>query len=596
MPPKNDIIGTLEECLRSWAIGRAVELALADDAALEGLFKLLREGDGEVRLRALMALEEVLASLPDVKRLFLLREYLNDVLAAVKCNSDEVSIHALRVLAELIHGIPLRPDTFVRLAHALKDLVKSRRNEAVLIEIPPVLMNMKAVSYTPALMDVLSRLLSSKNLRLKAMGLRLLLNTGTYTGASPLLKTVFSEVGNMLSEKDVPLADFALDILMEVSNFPLNEELVDDAVRVLTAVKNLSLRGDQKLGEKARLVAGRLEAAIKKYYLNNPEKAMEKLHELLVHERFYEAVDLALAVGDTYVLKWLAGVLKEMGKETLKINERILPGPKYPEIPPEKKAQRYLQPPTLSRFRGKGKKTAGSSPSATTSKQRRANESPEDRRTEFNRALASGDEERLLELSRINPELVFELVRMLDNGDKLEKMDALWALSKLAEKLDSRWMPLLETCVEPLINLALSKNRWMRMRAVKTLAVLASRTPYGSGIVRRFLEFYLSGDTSKAIPALEFLGYYFDRMWDEKSAMAVLSLLPEYLDRDETRFDALLVLEALVRSAPAERMSLFKPFVEQLKMIKKSAAYEDQKLAIRILEALADREKGLVHE
>ncbi|WP_148882688.1 hypothetical protein [Thermococcus aciditolerans] len=588
----NTITRTLEECLASWNIKKAVEMTLSDDSALTALFELLRTGDNEIKLRALMVLEELLDSMPDVRKLALIRRFLDEILLVMERGNDEVSIHSLKVLAKLVHGVPLYPDTFIRLANALKNLAKSRRNEAVLLEIPPVIMNMKAVSYTPRLMDVLSRLLSSKNLRLKAMGLRLLLNTSVYTGATPLLKTVFFEVQDMLSEKDVALADFALDILLEISNFPLREEFIDDVVKTLTIVKNLALGKSPELREKAKLVAEKLGAAIKKYYARNPQKAMEKLHELLVHERFYEAVDLALAVGDTYILKWLAGVLEEMGKETLEINERVLPGPKYPEVPPEKKAQRYLQPPTLSRFRGKGRKAASSSLHTGASGQ---GKSTKRRREEFSRALASGDEEMLLELSRINPELVFELVRMLDEGDKFEKMDALWALSKLAEGLDSRWMSVLKIGVRPLINLALSRNRWMRMRAVKTLALLASRAPYGGEIVEQFLEFYLSQDVSKAIPALEFFGYYFDRKWDDKSAMAVLPVLAEYLDKDETRFDALLVLEALVRSSPSNRVALFRPFVEELKRIKKSAPYEDQKLAIRILEAITDKEKGLVH-
>lgn len=44
-----------------------------------------------------------------------------------------------------------------------------------------------------------------------------------------------------------------------------------------------------------------------------------------------------------------------------------------------------------------------------------------------------------------------------------------------------------------------------------------------------------------------------------------------------------------------ERVVLFKPFVGMLKEVKKSAPYEDQKLAIRILEAMAEKEKNLVH-
>lgn len=588
MSAEDKNIKVMKDYLRSWRIGKAIELALKDDAYLWALFKLLHERDDDLKIRALVALEEVLKALPDVKRLILTEKFLDDMIKVLESNNDGVLIHAIRTIGRLIEGVPLPPEDFVKLTHAFKDIVKSRNNETVLLEIPSALKGMRATSYTCRLMNVISRLLKSKNLRLKAMGLRLLLNVSAYAGEPSLLKTLFSEIPEMLSEKDVSLADFALDILLEISHYPLREELVDDVARVLTAVKNLALRKSPELAEKARIVAEKLELAIHNYYLKNPEKARKKIHELLINERFHEAIDLALAVGDTYILKWLAETLEKLNKETLKINERVLPGPKYLSMPPEKKTQRYLKPPTLAQFKG-GKKSAMEIALNAPAPRR---EMTEEEKAELKRAVEVGNEEKLVELSKRNPEVVFELIHKLEEGDKFEKMDALWALSKLAEKIETGVAFILEPAVEKLLEVAHStKNRWMRLRAAKTLALLALKSRVGDRVVGEFLDDYLSGDAKRVVPALEFFSYYFDREWDEKTARVVLSALPSHFKKEETRFDALLTLEALVRSAPPDRAELFIPFVDMLKDIKKSASPEDQKLAIRILEGISSKVK-----
>jgi len=590
MTTGENTIDLLREYLASWKISKAVELALENDIALRELFKLLRSHDDEVRLRALMVLEDVLKALPEVKRLFLAREFIDDLIKATKSDDDAVSIRALNVIARLIEGIPLDPETFVKLGHALKDLVKSKRGEEVLLAIPQILENIRVLSPDPRVHDVISRLLKSKNPRLKAMGLRLLLNVSVYTGDPSLLREIFSSVRDMLTEKDVPLADFALNILLEIAEHPLKEELIDDVARTLTLVKNLALGKRPELREKARMVAEKLEDAVYKYYKGRPEEAKERINELLIEERFYEAIDLALAVGDTYVLKWLAEVLEKMGKETLKINERVLPRPKYPAIPPEKEAQRYLKPPTLSEFKTPRKSALDVALKEPTSGGGRLTE---EEKAGLERALETGKEDELVKLAGKKPEVVFELTHKLEKGDKFERMDALWALSKLAEKLDSARSIILKPAVGPLIEVTKSNNRWARLRAAKTLAKLASKAPYGDEIVGHFLDEYLSKEGKGALPSLEFFSYYFLQGWDEKTARAVLTRLTDYL-QDETLFDALLLLDALASSIPPEKMHLLKPFVERLKEIKKTASPEEQKLALRVLEGITEKSKALV--
>ncbi|AJC72069.1 hypothetical protein X802_07760 [Thermococcus guaymasensis DSM 11113] len=589
-------IEVLREYLGSWEIKKAIELAQENDECLQMLFKFLHDRDDHIKIRTLLALREVLEVLPNVKKLILVKKFLDDLLRLLKSDNDNLVIHAIRTIGKLIEGVPLPPEKFIKVVRAFTDLLKSGKNEFILIEIPAVLNGMKATSYPPRLMDVVSGLLRENNPRLKAIGLRLLLTIGAHSKSPSILKTLFSEITEILSSEsknDFPLVEFVLDILLEIPNYSMEEELIDEVARVLTAVKNLALREKLILREKAKMVAERLELAIHDYYAQNPEKAKEKIHELLINERFYEAIDLALAVGDTYVLKWLTDVLEKFGKETLKINERVLPGPKYVSVPPEKKAQRYLRLPTLSQFRGTKRSAMRIKLNESASWHRLSEQEPAD----LEETIKTGNEETLLEVPEKNIKAVLELVNRLKNGGNFEKMDALWALSKIAEQIGPEMADILEPAIGELLKLAHSKkNKWMRQRASKTLAIFASKSREGSKIVRQFLEDYLSGDMERVVPALEFFSYYFERVWDEKTARVILSRLKDYLKTEETRFDALLTLKGIVGLAPPEKAGLFAPFVEVLKEIRESAPPQDKKLAIRILEEIALKVKAWQNE
>ncbi|NJF24788.1 hypothetical protein [Thermococcus sp. Bubb.Bath] len=584
----------LEEYLNSGKIKKTSELVLNNGEALTALLSFLYSKDPEIKLAAVMALEEALKKMPDIMRLRLLKKTFDGLITLALEKDDRVSIYALRAIKALIAGLPLDPESFVKLGHALKDIIKARRNEMILLEIPPILENVRITSSDPRVHDVIARLLRSKNLRLKAMGLKLLLNTSAYTGDPSLLKTIFYEVRDMLTMEDTLLVDFALNLLLEITHHPLREEFVDDVAGVLTLVKNLALQEQSEVSDKARLVAEKLEDAAYRYYKDRPEEARRKIQELLINERFYEAIDLALAVGDTYVLNWVAQELERMEKKRLKINERVLPEPKYPFIPQERKAQKTINIPNLYKFKG-GKIDLEKLTKNIEIPEQTSKMPDEDTKKELEKAITSGKASELTELALRKPEAVFELERKLEEGDKFEKMDALWALSKLAEKVEPKATFILEPVVGKLFEVAHStRNRWMRIRAVKTLATLALKSRRGDEIVGKFLEDYLSGEKERTVPALEFFSYYFLETWDEKTARVVLSGLNGFLEDDEFRFDALMVFDAIVASVPTEKVDLLKEYVPLLKRIKKTASPDEQKLAIRILEEMASKSRGLV--
>ncbi|MBP1911463.1 hypothetical protein [Thermococcus stetteri] len=63
----------LKEYLASWRVKKAAELVQSRDDALGALLNILRGRDKELKKAALVALEEALKAMPDIKRLKLLK-------------------------------------------------------------------------------------------------------------------------------------------------------------------------------------------------------------------------------------------------------------------------------------------------------------------------------------------------------------------------------------------------------------------------------------------------------------------------------------------------------------------------------------------
>ncbi|WP_048058245.1 hypothetical protein [Pyrococcus yayanosii] len=184
------------------------------------------------------------------------------------------------------------------------------------------------------------------------MGLKLLLNMAAYVRDKKALLLLIRELTDLLTSEDILLLDFILTIVMELTEFPPTEETVKELSRTLTAVKNLALyHKDPTITNKAKMVAGALEDLLHKYYVSNPEEALRKINGLLKDGKFEEAIDLALAVGDKYILKWLAGELENMEKVRLQIGERIILGPVYKSPLQEMFGSRELHPPLLGDFK-----------------------------------------------------------------------------------------------------------------------------------------------------------------------------------------------------------------------------------------------------
>ncbi|WP_297491542.1 hypothetical protein [Thermococcus sp.] len=568
----------LRELLLSWDVKRAIELALEDPKALRALFSLLGENDERLRIRTLGALREILRNLPPSRKKAIVKEFLDDLISVAKEGSEVVALNTLRVLMTLVYGFPLSQGAFLKLINLMKEF--SDKSGPIFIELFSLASVLRVYILSRDVLDELTSMITSRDLRRSLLGLRLLLTAAEGTRFS-LIKRVLEEVPHVIEEamgkKDAVVADLAFDLLSEISRMPLREDYVEEFIHALTVVKNIALGKESDLKWRAKQVLGEMEEAVYRYYRDNPEAAKERIQRLLINERFYEAIDLALAVGDAYVLKWLSELLERM-EETLRIGERVVPKPYYPSPPAEKLAERTLQPPTLKNFRPRKREAMRILRRAAGGGEVRA----------MRRSLGKGEIEDVEELAFKRPEVVLELVHMLRSSDQVEKMDALWAVSKLAERLDGRRLKILSAAVDDLIELTLCRNRWVRAKAGKALALIAAKSDLRDEIVGKFLSWYRSGELDKVAAALEFFSYYFLYRWDREAAMEVIPSLPSYL-RNGLEFEGLLTIEAIISTAPGEEIELVAPLISEVKRFLKSDVGEKRQLAERILQGFKER-------
>ncbi|AAL80161.1 hypothetical protein PFDSM3638_00110 [Pyrococcus furiosus DSM 3638] len=559
---------TLLEYLKFWELKKAEEEVKGSEEKLNELLSIISQAkDREIVYRGLIVLENVLKQMNDIERLRSIEKILPTLVKILEKEKDErIILRATKCLNTLIAGIPITPKCFVRLGHAIKDIIKSKPNELILFELAEVVKSLRVLSKSPSVHDILSRLLKSRNIQLKTIGLRLFLNI------SHEVKDVLRELTFIIPSKDKFVLELGLDILEEISNVKITQETLDDFIAILTRVKNIALYGPPEFRERAKVIAEKIEENLREFYKNNLEEAKRKINELLKEEKFYEAIDLALAIGDTYILKWLADVLEKLEKKTIEINERVIPRPKVVGQKVRTGEMKTLKPMTLKDLKP-----------------------PKEVYSEtLKKAIESEDIDEVTSLLTKNPELVFDLIKKLKSEDKFERMDALWAILKAIESLDGKRLEIFQLAVQPLFEIAqCERNRWARLRAIKALAKLAAKADFGKDIVEHFIK-YLHSQNFEV--ALTFFSYYFLEKYDEQVADIVLRRIEELIEKGHITVEIVLTLQSLAETMAKKDLPKLKSLVEKLIMLKKSeeVPQELQKAILHLLDLLAERMRDIV--
>ena len=560
----------IREMILSWEIMNAVRIALEDSRVVLVLLELLREKDETVKTRALLAVNEILKRADEKIKVLIMKNGLDAIIEILHSGKESLSVKAAQVLTRLVDRLPLREEEAIKILDAVVPLIRKSRHELTLLEIAEFIKNLRILHPSPYLRSRITAFVSCRNPRIKAMGLRLLLNLFIYAGDTKALKLLLTEVPDLLSGDDVPLIEFSLDIIQDSLRLPVTDDTIEELPTLLVRVKNLVLKSrDFTIRMKARETLEEIERVIYEYYRMRPEEAKKRIHRLLLDGSIYEAIDLAIVVGDRYILEWLHEEIGKRGWTGVEFTPRFISGAPYIAVSGKKSKMKL---PTLSELRSAKKPPAVPEPQVKI----------EDTEEVLTKAIEDEDAEALLELLKSNPDAIREISRMLKSDKIEEKIDGLWAVYTASSHLDRSGLVILRPLIPDLFTLLSSRNPWVRSRAAKILALLASEAQ--DGIVQEALKLL----DSNPLSALEFFSYYFTYVWDEETAERVLSFLKHSLKDESLQFDALLTLDAVASRIPPDRIDLLIPFIPKLKRLRE-APRESQKIAVRILDKILGR-------
>ncbi|WP_157723200.1 hypothetical protein [Thermococcus barossii] len=552
----------LREMVLSWQINEAVELALRDSDVLLMLLDMVGHGDEDTKVRALLALGEVLKKGDDRTKLLVMNNGFGTIVSALESGSPRLVTKALRVLSVLVDGFPLRKDEFLYLVDVLVSLISDPKMEFASIEMANLVTKLTTSHPSPAIRSKISWLVSHENPRLKGMGLRLLLNVFVFTGDSKSVLTLLEEASDLLlGDGDDLLRDFVLDVLLEALHAELPGESIKSLPRLLSRVKKLAVQSDDFLiRSKAKKLQGRIEEILASYYRSRPDEAKNVLHRLVLEGEYEMAMDLAISLGDEFLLRWLSKTLEHEGIEDFTPRIQVVGGsseglPAVLEFSPPAPSSEFIEEEPPSGEVGE------------------VSELPP-----MEKLVDDGDIAAIADVLRARPEGVSELESFLRSRDAEKRSNALWALSKLVSRLNNGELEILNPLIPVLFEVIESGNPWERNKAAKILAFLASR-----GGRRDVLESFLSFLGERPLSALEFFGYYFIYAWDEEAVSQVLKFLKDALTNPQLQFPALMVLDAITMWGirPEIDRSIFEPILHGLL---KSDDEEVRKIAARIME------------
>ncbi len=559
-PSKDEI----RDMITSWQINYAVKIALEDRDALLMIIELLGEKDENTRVRALMALYEVLKECDEGTKLIVLKRGFGKIIDALESGEPRLVVKALKVLSALVDGFPLRKEEFLYIVDILVKLVEDPNFEFASLEMADVVTKLTVSSPSPAVRSKIQWLIARENPRLKAMGLRLLLNVFVSTGDRKSLVTLLDEAISLVPTGDQVLLDFLLDLLSEALREGVPDEAIGLVPRLLTKLKNIASSSDDFfIRAKARKVARVIETALADYYRSRLEEAKRTLNRFLIEGEYEIARDLAISIGDDFLLKWLSKTMEKEGIEEFTPRIEVISSPRsgpagvFEFSPPSPQHQETL--PESSEPEPGGSAEALAFPP-------------------LERVVEEGDVGTLGTMLGSNPEVVSELEAFLRSSDVGKRSNALWVLSKLVTGLEKGHLEALHPLIPALFGLLESKNPWERNKAAKILAVIAARGGRRDVAVK-ILEML----QEKPGPALEFFGYYFLYTWDEEAISPVLDYIKDAIKDPRLQFQALMVLDAITTWGirPEIDRNVFVPLLVGLI---ESRDEDTRKLAARIME------------
>ncbi|NJE42826.1 HEAT repeat domain-containing protein [Thermococcus sp. GR6] len=239
MPANNPISKTeLRELVLSWQILDAVSLALEDKRALFLILELAGEDDETTRLRAFVALGEILKRADNDLRMMVLERHLDVFINALSQENEKVTIKALRALGYLVKGVPMGSKTFLKAAKTLVSLLESP-DDMMRIETIDVLSKLQPLEDSKLVRTYINELVVSPDLYTKVAGFCLFLNMLNSSADSGPLTLILDEIPSLLQNDNEFIVELALDVLEKALSFPLLEDVKIELLKISRIVNGL---------------------------------------------------------------------------------------------------------------------------------------------------------------------------------------------------------------------------------------------------------------------------------------------------------------------------------------------------------------------
>jgi hypothetical protein len=289
----------IRELVMSWRAMDIIDIANGDEYVVTSLLNLLEDEDTATRLRALTALAELLKEQNGRIKSTVLRNGFNRLMVLLRDEDSRIVSRTIEVLLRLFDGIQIDEFRLLALIDAVVPIME--RDDTFLhllvldlfgeLQMPPLSWKSR---------ERINELLSSNNLYIQALGMRLFLNSGSLDGKG---REVLECISHLMRSDNVLLVETGLDFLEEVLAFHMSPDMMKSLVGFLPILKDIENRAENVLiRSRASNVRTEVEKALFSHYGSKKDEALEVMRELLLKGRVEDALNLALIIGGTALL------------------------------------------------------------------------------------------------------------------------------------------------------------------------------------------------------------------------------------------------------------------------------------------------------
>lgn len=289
----------IKEIVMSWRAMDIINIASEDEDVIKSLIKLLGEGDATIRLRALTAIGELIKNTDGKVKSEVLKMGLGRLLDLLRDSDGRIVSRALEVLSKLLEGMVINDQRLLALINASIPLAE-RGDTFVYLSLLELFRGLQVPSPSERVREIIDDLLSSNNLYVRGLGMRLLLSSGGLDGNE---KTAMECAVGLLTSDNALLMETGLNFLEETIEFHPTPRVVRHLPGIINVLEDIENDARSSLlRSRASKLRDKVEKILLSYYRSRREEALEAIRKLLVEGRVEEALNLTLILGGKSLL------------------------------------------------------------------------------------------------------------------------------------------------------------------------------------------------------------------------------------------------------------------------------------------------------